>query len=170
MTIIIEYPFFLQVLLQNGLGRLSTLIDTNFWSSGFLNHLKSKLVFEKKDVAKRAMEEKEANKLRESQAKKVAEFVRKRFSGDLFDTEDFVVVGDFNATPDSPHLKKLVKELGMVDVISSSFTKKEDKWTYYWASENAITQIDYILLSPHLAKNSTKLPHIERRGISNAKV
>jgi hypothetical protein len=36
-------------------------------------------------------------------------------------------VGDFNATPDSPHLKKLVKELGMVDVISSSFTRKEDK-------------------------------------------
>jgi endonuclease/exonuclease/phosphatase family metal-dependent hydrolase len=128
------------------------------------------LVFEKKDAAKRAMEEKEANKLRESQAKKVAEFVRKRFSGDLFDTEDFVVVGDFNDTPDSPHLKKLVKELGMVDVISSSFTRKEDKRTYYWASENAITQIDYILLSPHLAKNSTKLPHIERRGISNAKV
>ena len=71
MTVIIEYPFFLLVLLQNGLGRLSTLSDTNFWSSGFLNHLKSKLVFEKKDAAKRAMEEKEANKLRESQAKKV---------------------------------------------------------------------------------------------------
>ena len=103
------------------------------------------MVFEKKDAAKRAKEENEANKLRESQAKKVAEFVRKRFSGDLFDTEDFVVVGDFNDTPDSPHLKKLVKELGMVDVISSSFTRKEDKWTYYWASENAITQIDYIL-------------------------
>ena len=87
--------------MQNVLGRLSTLIHTNFWSSGFLNHLKSNLVFEKKDAAKRAMEEKEANKLRESQAKKVAEFVRKRFSGDLFDTEDFVVVGDFNDTPDS---------------------------------------------------------------------
>jgi hypothetical protein len=82
------------------------------------------LVFEKKDAAKRAMEEKEANKLRESQAKKVAEFVRKRFSGDLFDTEDFVVVGDFNDTPDSPHLKKLVKELGMVDVISSILQEK----------------------------------------------
>jgi endonuclease/exonuclease/phosphatase family metal-dependent hydrolase len=135
----------------------------------FLNHLKSKLVFENKDAAKRVKEEKEANELREAQAKKVAEFVRKRFSGDLFDKEDFVVLGDFNDTPDSPYLKKLVKELGMVDVISSSFARKEDKWTYYWDGENAVTQIDYILLSPHLAKNSTKLPYIERRGISNAR-
>ena len=135
----------------------------------FLNHLKSKLVFEKEDAAKKAKEEKEANELREAQARKVAEFVRKRFSGDLFDKEDFVVLGDFNDTPDSPYLKKLVKELGMVDVISSSFKRKEDRWTYYWAGENAVTQIDYILLSPHLAKNSTKLPYIERRGISNAR-
>ena len=135
----------------------------------FLNHLKSKLVFEKKDAAKRAKEEKEANELREAQAKKVAEFVKKRFSGDLFDKEEFVVLGDFNDTPDSPWLKKLVKELGMVDVIASSFTRKEDKWTYYWDGENAVTQIDYILLSPHLAKNSTKSPYIERRGISNAR-
>lgn len=139
--------FFLAGFVAEWAGSFINSYRHKFLVSGFLNHLKSKLVFEKKDAAKRAMEEKEANKLRESQAKKVAEFVRKRFSGDLFDTEDFVVVGDFNDTPDSPHLKKLVKELGMVDVISSSFTRKEDKWTYYWASENAITQIDYILKS-----------------------
>lgn len=135
----------------------------------FLNHLKSKLSFEKEGSAKKAKEEKEANELREAQSKKVAELIRKRFSGDLFDTEDFVVLGDFNDTPDSPYLKELVKELGMKDVISSSFTRKEDKWTYYWAGKNAVTQIDYILLSPNLARNSTKLPYIERRGISSAR-
>jgi len=135
----------------------------------FLNHLKSKLSFEKEGSAKKAKEEKEANELREAQAKKVAEFVKKRFSDDLFDKEDFVVLGDFNDTPDSPYLKELVKELGMKDVISSGFTSKEDKWTYYWAGKNAVTQIDYILLSPNLARNSTKLPYIERRGISSAR-
>lgn len=57
----------------------------------------------------------------------------------------------------------------MVDVLSSRFASNEDKWTYYWAGENAVTQIDYILLSPHLAKNSTEPPYIERRGISNAR-
>jgi endonuclease/exonuclease/phosphatase family metal-dependent hydrolase len=134
----------------------------------FLNHLKSKLSFKEEGSAKKK-EEKEANELREAQSKKVADLVRERFSGDRFNTEDFVVLGDFNDTPDSPYLKELVKDLGMRDIISSSFTRKEDKWTYYWAGKNAVTQIDYILLSPNLARNSTKLPYIERRGISNAR-
>jgi endonuclease/exonuclease/phosphatase family metal-dependent hydrolase len=135
----------------------------------FLNHLKSKLSFEKEGSAKKAKEEKEANELREAQSKRVAELVRERFSGELFNTEDFVVLGDFNDTPDSPFLEELVQDLGMKDIISLSFERKEDKWTYYWAGENAVTQIDYILLSPNLVRNSTKLPYIERRGISSAR-
>ena len=88
------------------------------WAGSFINSYQHKFLvqwisqpskikvgIEKKDAAKRAKEEKEANKLRESQAKNVAEFVRKRFSGYLFDTEHFVVAGDFNDTHDSPHLK-----------------------------------------------------------------
>lgn len=135
----------------------------------FLNHLKSKLSFEKKGSAKREKEEKEANELREAQTRKVADLVRERFPGDSFDNENFIVLGDFNDTPDSPYLKPLVEDLGLVDVISSRLAGKEEKWTYYWTGENAVTQIDYVLLSPHLAKNSIDPPYIERRGISNAR-
>ena len=87
-----------------------------------LNHLKSKLVFEKEDAAKKAKEEKEANGLREAQAKNVAEFVRKRFGGDLFDKEDFIVLEDFNDTPDSSHLTSKGIRHGRCNIIQ--FNKK----------------------------------------------
>lgn len=66
----------------------------------FVNHLKSKYTGGK-DSTKKTQQEKEDNDLREAQANRVAELVQQRFSGDLFNKENFVVLGDFNDTPDS---------------------------------------------------------------------
>jgi predicted extracellular nuclease len=129
----------------------------------YLNHLKSKYVDEK-DPIKKAEKEKKDNKLREKQANKVADIVLKEFKGDAFNKEDFIVLGDFNDTPDSPYLKRLVKKIGLHDVISR--LGENDRWTHWWESKNIVSQIDHILLSPHLAKNSPNVPYIERRGIS----
>ena len=43
----------------------------------------------------------------------------------------------------------------------------EERWTHWWDKENSVAQLDYILLSPHLSKNSDTKPYIESRGLSN---
>jgi endonuclease/exonuclease/phosphatase family metal-dependent hydrolase len=129
----------------------------------FVNHLKSKYTGGK-DSTKKTQQEKEDNDLREAQANRVAELVQQRFSGDLFNKENFVVLGDFNDTPDSTPLRRLLKDTDLENVVSR--LDEEQRWTHWWDKENTASQIDYILLSPHLAKNSSSLPYIERRGIS----
>jgi len=125
----------------------------------FANHLKSKYG--------EGPQRKRADLRREVQAKKVAELVRERFKGSDFFKKSFVVVGDFNDTPDSEFLKPLIGDLDLENVIDR-ITDKKERWTHWWDSENVVSQIDYILLSPKLAKDSPGEPYIERRGI-NAK-
>jgi endonuclease/exonuclease/phosphatase family metal-dependent hydrolase len=130
----------------------------------FVNHLKSNYVDEK-DPAKKKVKEVENNKLRLKQANKVLELVKARFPGKLFKEENFVVLGDFNDGPNSPALVPLLKELGMEDTISRLDSKQ--RWTHWWEKENSVSQLDYILLSPMLSKNTDVKPYIERRGLSN---
>jgi len=130
----------------------------------FVNHLKSNYVDEK-DPVKRKQKQKENNKLRFKQAKKVADLVSARFPGDSFKEENFVILGDFNDRPDSPTLVPLLNKKGMEDVLSRLDSK--ERWTHWWDKENSVTQLDYVLLSPHLSKNTKKKPYIERRGLSN---
>jgi|SRR5215211_7803256 endonuclease/exonuclease/phosphatase family metal-dependent hydrolase len=131
----------------------------------FLNHLKSKFVDPRTPKNKVPEEVEKSNNLRLQQSRKVAELVTDRFRGSNFNKENFVVVGDFNDTPDSSFLKPLVQDLGMHDVISR--LDPRDRWTHWWESKNIASQMDYILLSPKLADNSPAKPYIERRGISN---
>lgn len=42
----------------------------------------------------------------------------------------------------------------------------KERWTHWWEKENSVSQLDYILVSPDLSKNTNK-PYIERRGLSN---
>ncbi len=130
----------------------------------FVNHLKSNYVDEK-DPVKTKQEEQKNNKLRLKQAIKVSDLVRARFPGNSFKEEDFVILGDFNDTPDSPALVPLLEGMGMEDVLSRLDIK--ERWTHWWEKENSVSQLDYILLSPHLSKNSQEKPYIERRGLSN---
>lgn len=127
----------------------------------FVCHLKSKYARSKK-------QRESGNKKRKAQAERVAELVRKRFKATRFSNRAFAVVGDFNDTPNSPHVKPLVKELGLENAIERLSDKKE-RWTHWWAGKNRVSQLDYILLSPRLANRSKGEPYIERRGISSAR-
>lgn len=130
----------------------------------FVNHLKSNYVDEK-DPAKRKQKEKENNALRFKQAQKVRDLVKARFPGESFKEENFVILGDFNDRPDSPYLVPLLEGKGMEDALSRVDVR--ERWTHWWDKENSVSQLDYILLSPHLSKNTKKKPYVERRGLSN---
>lgn len=144
-------------------------LEINFVTSNgkpltiFVNHLKSNYTDEK-DPVKKKKEEERNNKLRLKQAEKVRELVKSRFPGNSFKEENFIILGDLNDNPDSPSLVPLLKKLGMEDVLSRLDFKEQ--WTHFWQKENSVSQIDYILLSPHLSKNSDKKPYVERRGLS----
>ncbi len=127
----------------------------------FVNHLKSK-------YSEGAKQKEEADKKRNAQARKVVKIVKERFKEKGFSNRAFAVVGDFNDTPDSEPLKPLVQGLGLENVLER-VSDKTKRWTHWWRSKNTISQIDYILLSPKLAKDSSIEPYIERRGISSAK-
>jgi endonuclease/exonuclease/phosphatase (EEP) superfamily protein YafD len=123
----------------------------------FANHLKSKLAESPEELLA-------ANKKRKAQAERVAAIARERFGPGL-DGAKFAIVGDFNDTPDSPYVAPLVEGLGLESAVDRIADPKE-RWTHLWKSEYAVSQIDYILLSPRLAADSPSPPRIERRGIS----
>lgn len=129
----------------------------------FVNHLKSK--FTTKTGAAAEKERKDAGEKRRKQCRRVAEIVRGRFPGSKFKSEPFVVLGDFNDQPDSPYVKPLVKGLGLEDVVSR-FNDKSREWTHFWKANNTVSRIDFILLSPKLARSSKGAPYVERRGLT----
>jgi len=127
----------------------------------FINHLKSKL-------ALTPAERKKADKRRQRQAKAVREIVRARFPGDTFNQALFAVVGDFNDEPGSAPVQPLVHEAGLIDALTR--LPHDQRWTHWYASENAVSQLDYILLSPALdAATPGSQPQIERRGLGFAR-
>jgi len=125
----------------------------------FANHFKSR--FGKTWADKEAADAK-----RQRQGERVAEIVKKRFSGGMFGTASFAVVGDLNDLPDSATLTPLL-DLGMEDVLGR--LPEDERWTHYWAAGNIVTHFDYILLSPSLSIKSREVPHIERRGLPKGK-
>jgi endonuclease/exonuclease/phosphatase family metal-dependent hydrolase len=131
----------------------------------FINHLKSKFISPFTPKNKVDQEIKKANSLRLLQAIRVKEIVSKRFKADRFETENFVVLGDFNDTPVSKFLLPLTVSSRMQNAISRLDPK--EMWTHWWDSKNIVSQLDYILLSPKLDLSSSGKPYIERRGISN---
>jgi endonuclease/exonuclease/phosphatase family metal-dependent hydrolase len=137
----------------------------------FVNHLKSKFIDYKSanTPAKQKAARKRADDFRKRQAEAVKAIVHARFPGAKFDSEHFAVIGDFNDEPDSAALTPLVQDAGLVSALDR-IPQPEDRWTYWYRSENTASQIDHILLSPALdAATAGTLPEIERRGISFAR-
>jgi endonuclease/exonuclease/phosphatase family metal-dependent hydrolase len=98
---------------------------------------------------------KTSNEKRKKQADRVVDILKK------FDlAKDFVIVaGDFNDTPDSEPLQKLVTLSNLKDVFKSNKFNGET-WTYHSGNQ----QIDYLLVSKPLF-DSIKEVGVERRGI-----
>jgi len=129
----------------------------------FINHLKSKL-------ASTPAERQRADELRKRQAQAVKKTIESRFPGEQFNQEFFAVIGDLNDEPLSAPLKPLVSDAGLIDALAR-FPKVEDRWTHWFKSENTVSQLDHILLSPALnAATTGKQPRIERRGIGFSRI
>jgi endonuclease/exonuclease/phosphatase family metal-dependent hydrolase len=96
-----------------------------------------------------------SNEKRRKQAERVVEILK-----DFDLKKDYVAVaGDFNDTPDSEPLKKLVNLANLKDVLKSKKFKGET-WTYHTGNQ----QIDYLLVSKPLFDSIAEVG-IERRGI-----
>jgi endonuclease/exonuclease/phosphatase family metal-dependent hydrolase len=137
----------------------------------FVNHLKSKFIDYKaaSTPAKQKAARQRADDFRNRQAAAVKKIVHARFPGAKFDSALFAVIGDFNDEPDSAALTPLLQDAGLVSALER-IPQAEDRWTYWYRSENTASQIDHILLSPALdAATAGVVPEIERRGISFAR-
>jgi endonuclease/exonuclease/phosphatase family metal-dependent hydrolase len=129
----------------------------------FINHLKSKF-------ATSAAERERGDKLRTRQAEELRKIVRQQFPGSSFNEKFFVVVGDLNDEPASKTVRSIVHETGLVDAMTRIATE-QDRWTHWFRSENIVSQLDYLLLSPALAAATDgESPRIERRAIGFARV
>ncbi len=73
-----------------------------------------------------------------------------------------VVLGDFNAPPESPSIAPLMNLEGLQDVLKLKIANKEDRWTYYW--EKKRQQLDFILVSKPLQASCIGAG-VERQGI-----
>ncbi len=130
----------------------------------FINHLKSKF-------ADTAEERTRGDALRQRQAEAVMDIVRARFHGAKFSQELFAVVGDMNDEPLSPPVRPLTgSPSGLEDAIARIPTP-EDRWTHWYRSENTVSQLDHLLLSPALAAATAgQRPRIGRKGISFSRI
>jgi predicted extracellular nuclease len=115
----------------------------------FVNHFKSQGYGSK--------EANDAKRLR--QARRVLDIIKERKLN--LQQEKVVVLGDFNAPPDSQSLSPLLNFAELKDVLALKIADPGDRWTYYY---DAGQQIDYILVSKPLQK-ACKMAGVERRGI-----
>jgi endonuclease/exonuclease/phosphatase family metal-dependent hydrolase len=95
----------------------------------------------------------------------VAEIIQDHM-GDELETASFVVVGDFNDTPDAECLQPLLGKPWLENVVAR--LPREEQWTHYYDRKKETSHLDFILLSKALAeKNRDALPTIERRGLAD---
>lgn len=134
----------------------------------FVNHFKSQL-------ARNAKEKEDAKGKRLRQAAWVAKMLRRRYGSDL-NGGDFVVLGDLNANYDAEELQPLLQLKGLRNIVQTRPLEipgqdkitKADRWTHYYEGDKTTSQLDYVLLSPTLAKKSKQEKVIiEKRGLAN---
>lgn len=100
---------------------------------------------------------------REEQAVAVARIIDKDWKNLNYEC-DFVVLGDLNDYNDSEtSLSTLLQHEALVDVCNRLCDN--ERWTHYWSGGNKYNQLDYLLLSRHLADKSKSKPEITRIGL-----
>lgn len=125
----------------------------------FANHFKSRIGQDKKNPEKSDPWIK-----REQQAIRIKEILQERYLVEDELKGDFVVAGDFNDGYDSGALKPLL-DSDLWNIVEDA--GEGNDWTYYYHKDKALTQFDYLLLSPDLKKkNPDAVPIIERRGLA----
>jgi endonuclease/exonuclease/phosphatase family metal-dependent hydrolase len=115
----------------------------------FVNHFKSQGYGSKETNDKRRLR----------QVQKVYDIIKERELN--LKKDKVVVLGDFNAPPDSSSLAPLLNLDELKDVLALKIANPEDRWTYHYDKNQ---QIDYILVSEPLQKACIGAG-VERRGI-----
>lgn len=131
----------------------------------FINHFKSKLSLEE-DPQKRKKEEAAAAQRRLRQAEGVAKILASRFPGKERGKALFAVAGDLNDEPGTEPLLVLTKEAGLENVLDRLDAK--ERWTHFYSGGGQVSQFDYLLLSPALAKRCKQKPLVNRGGIAGS--
>lgn len=139
---------------ERGFAELDIAVTTNYTFTLIAAHLKSKRVVPEADQAD----------LRLQEAKLLREVIDERFANEP--RADLIVLGDFNDTKNAPSMRVVLGrgEHRLVDtrpaerngdapeVIGHGREPRNVAWTHFFATEDTYSRIDYILLSPHMAK------------------
>lgn len=101
--------------------------------------------------------------VREAEAKAVRKIIENKFGGDAANA-DWVILGDLNDYLEGNHSLGALFENGFSVNLVERLPDK-DRWTHYYSPDESKHQIDYILVSPGIAKKNPKAkPDIIRGG------
>jgi endonuclease/exonuclease/phosphatase family metal-dependent hydrolase len=107
---------------------------------------------------------------REAEATAVRRIVERRFPDPAM--ADWAIVGDLNdytevdGEPDDGHALAPLLDGGFAVDVVKRIGDAKDRWTHFFPDARAYRQLDYVLLSPALArKNKDAVPRILRQGL-----
>ena len=139
---------------SRGFAELDIQVNTNYSFTLLAAHLKSKRAIAQADEAELRLEE--------------AKLLREKIDAILsaHPNANLVVLGDFNDTKDSPSTKALIGrgKYKLVDTRPAerngdnapspnpAWEPRNVTWTHYYGKEDTYSRIDYILISPGLAR------------------
>lgn len=139
---------------SRGFAEVDIQVTTNYSFTLLTAHLKSKRVIPEADEAE----------MRLAEARLLREKVDALLSADP--ERNVVVLGDFNDTKDSPSTRAVIGRgrLRLVDTrpaerngdnlpsTNPAWDPRNVTWTHYYGKEDSYSRIDYILLSPAMAR------------------
>lgn len=158
---------------SRGFGEVDIQINTNYTLTILAAHLKSK----------RTVAEADEKELRFQEAKLLREKIDARFAENP--NANLIVLGDFNDTKDSPSTKIVIGR-GKNKLIDTrpaerngdnvpnenpAYEPRNITWTHHFGKEDTYSRIDFILISPGLAKewvtNETYVGTIPNWGVGS---
>ena len=139
---------------SRGFAEVDVQVNTNYSFTLITAHLKSK----------RAVAEADEAELRLEEAKLLREKIDARLAANP--NANLVVLGDFNDTKDSPSTKAVIgrgkhklvdtrpaeRNGDNVPSPNPAWEPRNVTWTHYYGKEDSYSRIDYILISPGLAR------------------
>ncbi len=137
---------------SRGFGEVDVQVSTNYSFTLIAAHLKSKRAVAQADQADLRLEE----------AKLLRENLDARLAADP--NANLVVLGDFNDSQDSPSTKTVIGrgKYKLIDTRPAERNGDHDSqdssgprnvtWTHYYGTDDSYTRIDFLLLSPGMAR------------------
>jgi endonuclease/exonuclease/phosphatase family metal-dependent hydrolase len=135
---------------SRGFGEVDIQVNTNYSFTLIAAHLKSKRAVAQADEAEMRLEE----------AKLLREAVDARLAANP--SANLVVLGDFNDTKDSASTKAVIGRGKQKLVDTRPAERNGDNapgreprnvaWTHYYAKEDSYSRVDYLLVSPGMAR------------------